>query len=143
MTEQKAEWSSGETLVTVPDQVKGGTNIRKDITWTLREDSGKVIARFVVSNWPDSYKENYFNLSVSHIYVAPEYRGKGIGNLLMEKVDEALEWDGGGYLLVHKGNKIAKSLYAKHGWEYDPTWECEEKVSPGMCAEYEWWNKYL
>jgi N-acetylglutamate synthase len=54
-----------------------------------------------------------------HLAVAPEYRRKGIANLLVDALEEKLKEKGciRYYLLVTKDNEEAISFYETRGWE--------------------------
>jgi len=55
---------------------------------------------------------------VYHLAVAPECRRQGLGNLLMDEIESRLRQKGcrKAYLLVKKGNDVAKLLYEARGW---------------------------
>lgn len=54
-----------------------------------------------------------------HLAIAPEYRRKGIANLLVDALEEKLREKGciRYYLLVTKDNEEAISFYKSRGWE--------------------------
>jgi N-acetylglutamate synthase len=56
---------------------------------------------------------------VYHLAVAAEYRSRGIGNLLMEALEERLRQKGciRCYLLVTRDNETALKFYERRGWE--------------------------
>jgi ribosomal protein S18 acetylase RimI-like enzyme len=55
---------------------------------------------------------------VYHLAVAPEYRRQGLANRLMDEIESRLRQKGcrKAYLLVKKGNDVAKLLYESRGW---------------------------
>jgi ribosomal protein S18 acetylase RimI-like enzyme len=58
---------------------------------------------------------------VYHLVVAPQFRGQGIGNLLMDEIERRLREKGcrKAYLLVKEGNSAAE-FYEKRGWNDMP-----------------------
>ena len=55
---------------------------------------------------------------IYHLAVAPEYRRQGLANRLMDEIESRLRQKGcrKAYLLVKKGNDIARLLYEARGW---------------------------
>ena len=55
---------------------------------------------------------------IYHLAVAPEYRRLGLAKRLMEEVESRLRQKGcrKAYLLVKKGNDVAKFFYEARGW---------------------------
>ena len=55
---------------------------------------------------------------IYHLAVAPEYRRQGLANRLMDEIETRLRQKGcsKAYLLVKKGNNVAKFLYEARGW---------------------------
>jgi ribosomal protein S18 acetylase RimI-like enzyme len=55
---------------------------------------------------------------IYHLAVAPECRGQGLGNLLMDEIESRLRQKGcrKAYLLVKQGNSAAE-FYEKRGWD--------------------------
>lgn len=56
---------------------------------------------------------------IYHLAVAPELRGRGLGQLLMDEVESRLRAKGciRSYLLVTRDNPDALNFYARRGWE--------------------------
>ena len=57
---------------------------------------------------------------VYHLAVAPEYRRQGLANRLMDEIETRLRQKGcrKAYLLVKKGNDVARLLYEARGWAW-------------------------
>ena len=55
---------------------------------------------------------------VYHLAVVPEYRRQGLANRLMDEIETRLRQKGcrKAYLLVKKGNDVARLLYEARGW---------------------------
>ena len=55
---------------------------------------------------------------IYHLAVAPEYRRQGVANRLMDEIESRLRAKGcrKAYLLVKKGNDVAKHFYDRRGW---------------------------
>jgi ribosomal protein S18 acetylase RimI-like enzyme len=55
---------------------------------------------------------------IYHLAVAPEYRRQGLANRLMDEIESRLRQKGcrKAYLLVKKGNDVARLLYEARGW---------------------------
>jgi ribosomal protein S18 acetylase RimI-like enzyme len=56
---------------------------------------------------------------IYHLAVAPEYRRQGLASRLMDEIESRLRQKGcrKAYLLVKKGNDVAKLLYEARGWD--------------------------
>jgi ribosomal protein S18 acetylase RimI-like enzyme len=55
---------------------------------------------------------------IYHLAVAPEYRRQGLAKRLMDEIEDLLRKKGcrRAYLLVKKGNDVAKLVYEARGW---------------------------
>lgn len=63
--------------------------------------------------------EGYVHLH--HLHAAPEFRGRGVGRVLLETaVGDAKERDAAGLALwTHEPNALARSFYERAGWRLD------------------------
>lgn len=60
---------------------------------------------------------------LDHIHLAPEFRGRGIGQVLFRHALDALAADGfaEGVLWVYADNAEARGFYERMGWQHDGT----------------------
>lgn len=95
-----------------------------DIIYYIKNNSAYILGVFEEKKllgflW--SYEHNYFNekrLHINHIIIGEEYRNKGIGSILINKIEELaiekgiLKID----LLATKSNEYVVKFYEKHGY---------------------------
>lgn len=62
-------------------------------------------------------------IHLHHLHVAPEFRGRGVGPVLLETaVQDARQRGAAGLALwTHEPNDAARAFYEHHGWRHDGT----------------------
>lgn len=96
----------------------------KDVCGWVVELSGKIVGFSVV------YKDKEKNF-VGAIYVLPEYQGKGIGKILLQKALDFFKDSKGIWLEVASYNKNAINFYQKSGFHIVPRTEGEHEIIEG------------
>ncbi len=98
----------GDNLRVINDTLKNG-----GVLFVLTEEkNGNLVGTSWITN--DSRR-----LYLHHFGILPEYQGKGLSNLLMEKsMQYAKETKLQIKLEVHKQNSVARKLYEKYGFKY-------------------------
>jgi len=90
-------------------------NSDKDL-YSFFLDNGKIIGYFMLRGFDEGYEIPSFGMIVH-----PDYRGKGIGKMMLKKAIEICKKSKCKKirLTIDKDNKIAKSIYIKAGFKFN------------------------
>lgn len=98
----------------------------KDL-YLILKDENKFIGYGMLRGWDEGYKIPSLGMAIH-----PNYKGKGFGNILMEKLHELCKEKGVEKirLTVYKDNVAAKNLYEKFNYKFE---EKNDKELVGFC----------
>lgn len=117
------EAEEAEGFASVPKTLRKGIQAAlednsKATYWLVVDDDDKPVGNIsALKEWSDWNAGYYW--WIQSMYIAPEYRGKGLVNLLVDSVVEQLKQENGIELrlYVHHENQQAKKAYEKLGFE--------------------------
>lgn len=78
---------------------------------------GKEVTGFLIAT-PQAVNEGFFG-HICNLAVSPDFRGRGIGTMLLRRAEHQFALDGaeGMQLEVRESNHVARSFYKKNGYE--------------------------
>ena len=86
------------------------------------KDEEKVVGMIVYSEAYSNFEGEEIvpnSAAVNNVYVLPEYRGRGIGKLLLDAVKEKVRDYSAITLYVYEDNEAAKAFYQHYGFRFD------------------------
>lgn len=113
-----------ENILATPEEPAGRVrnkilNLTEDDFWYVAEDMGQVVGLVMLKRYSNARKKH---VGVIGLMVDRNYQGKGIGNLLLEKIIKLADYSLGIKRLelnVFSDNERAIKLYEKHGFKIE------------------------
>jgi len=92
------------------------------VVLVAEERVGRRLAGYVVATFNYDLEFAGADAFVTELFVLPAARGRGIGRRLLDAAATKVRGAGAGalHLLVHPGNRVARALYRKAGFEEVP-----------------------